>query len=140
LRNVLENCPSSSGTEYNDEKKRLFDMIPEGGCWVNLPKDLQKSYLGKSYESGGGKRGILKRLSMDKPSLTLLTTPSQKQTERCHPIQTRPLQVLEYARIQTFPDEYKFYGSTSQIYKQIGNAVPVNLARALANAVKNVLS
>ena len=76
---------------------------------------------------------------MDKPSLTLLTTPSQKQTERCHPIETRPLQTLEYARIQTFPDSYKFAGSINQIYKQIGNAVPVNLAKAIAEEVINVL-
>ena len=139
LRSVLENCPSSSGTEYNDGKRILFEMIPEGGCWVNLPIELQKSYMGNSYKSGGGKRGILKRLSMDKPCLTLLTTPTQKQTERCHPIHTRPLQILEYARIETFTDECKFHGSVSQIYKQIGNAVPVNLAHAIAIEIKNVL-
>ena len=87
--------------------------------------------MGKNYESGGGKRGILKRLDMKKPCLTLLTTPSQKQTERCHPTETHPLQTLEYARIQTFPDDYKFAGSINQIYKQIGNAVPVKLSKAL---------
>ena len=77
---------------------------------------------------------------MNKPSLTLLTTPSQKQTERCHPIETRPLQILEYARIQTFPDNYKFAGSLNQQYKQIGNAVPVNLAKAIATEILNVLT
>jgi DNA (cytosine-5)-methyltransferase 1 len=76
---------------------------------------------------------------MNKPSLTLLTTPSQKQTERCHPIEIRPLQILEYARIQTFPDSYKFYGSINQIYKQIGNAVPVNLAQCIAKEIKRIL-
>tara|TARA_Y100000780_G_C13695839_1_gene422062 strand:+ start:20411 stop:20644 length:234 start_codon:yes stop_codon:yes gene_type:complete len=77
---------------------------------------------------------------MNKPSLTLLTTPSQKQTERCHPTEIRPLQILEYARIQTFPDSYKFYGSINQIYKQIGNAVPVNLGKALAKQIYKFLS
>ena len=96
--------------------------------------------MGESYNSSGGKRGILKRLSMNKPSLTLLTTPSQKQTERCHPIETRPLQTLEYSRIQTFPDTYQFYGSVNQVYKQIGNAVPVNMAKAIAKEVLNVLN
>ena len=76
---------------------------------------------------------------MNKPCLTLLTTPSQKQTERCHPIETRPLQILEYSRIQTFPDDYKFYGSINQIYKQIGNAVPPNLSKAIAEEILNVL-
>lgn len=139
LKDVLTDCPASNGAVYNETKCELFDKIPQGGCWVNLPEDLQKSYLGNSYASGGGKRGILKRLDMEKPSLTLLTTPSQKQTERCHPIETRPLQTLEYARIQTFPDDYIFTGSTNQIYKQIGNAVPVNLASAIAKQVNNVL-
>lgn len=139
LKDVLQGCPSSKGIMYNKKKYDLMKLIPQDGCWVNLPIELQKEYLGKSYYSGGGKRGILKRLSMDKPCLTLLTTPSQKQTERCHPIETRPLQILEYARIQTFPDDYKFAGSVNQIYKQIGNAVPVNLSKAVAKEVLYVL-
>lgn len=139
LKDVLIDCPESIGIEYNTEKYEIMKLVPEGGCWVDLPIELQKSYLGNSYYSGGGKRGILKRLDMEKPSLTLLTTPSQKQTERCHPIHTRPLQTLEYARIQTFPDDYKFSGSVNQIYKQIGNAVPVNLSKSLAFKVLKVL-
>lgn len=110
-------------------------LVPEGGCWVDLPIDVQIKYMGNSYTSGGGKRGMARRLSMNKPSLTLLTSPSQKQTERCHPTKTRPLQILEYSRIQTFPDNYKFSGSLSQKYKQIGNAVPVNLAKHIAKSV-----
>lgn len=139
LKDVLLNCPTSSGITYNKNKYDLMKLVPEGGCWVDLPVDLQKKYMGNSYNSGGGKRGILKRLDMNKPSLTLLTSPSQKQTERCHPIETRPLQTLEYSRIQTFPDNYIFFGSVNQIYKQIGNAVPVNLAKAIAKEVINVL-
>ena len=81
----------------------------------------------------------MKRLSMEKPCPTLLTCPSLRQTERCHPWYTRPLQTLEYARIQTFPDAYQFAGTTGQIYRQIGNAVPINMARALAAEVKAVL-
>jgi DNA (cytosine-5)-methyltransferase 1 len=69
---------------------------------------------------------------MDEPSLTLTTSPAQKQTERCHPTETRPLSVREYARIQTFPDYYKFAGSSAAQYKQIGNAVPVELAYHVA--------
>ena len=140
LKDVLIDCPKSSGAEYTKEKYELMKLIPQGGCWIDLSEELQKKYMGKSYYSSGGKRGILKRLDMDKPSLTLLTSPSQKQTERCHPIETRPLQVLEYARIQTFPDDYKFAGSTVQIYKQIGNAVPVNLSKAIAEEILNVLN
>ncbi len=140
LKDVLINCPSSEGLQYNQTKIDLFKLIPQDGCWINLPEDLQKQYMGNSFYSGGGKRGILKRLHMEKPSLTLLTTPTQKQTERCHPIENRPLQILEYSRIQTFPDNYKFYGSINQKYKQIGNAVPVKLAEALAKEVKKILT
>ena len=126
---ALCNVPNSEGAEYSDIKKEYFAMIPEGGCWINLPEDKQKEYLMSSFESGGGKRGILHRLSNSKPSLTLLCTPSQKQTERCHPTEIRPLRIREYARIQSFDDNYEFVGSMASKYKQIGNAVPVELAR-----------
>ena len=139
LKDVLYNVPISNGVKYNEEKKTLFKMIPQGGCWINLPEDLQKSYLGNSYNSGGGKRGILYRLSMEKPSLTLLCTPSQKQTERCHPLEERPLTIREYARIQTFEDDYEFIGSLNSQYKQIGNAVPVELASYMGKALLELL-
>jgi DNA (cytosine-5)-methyltransferase 1 len=140
LKDVLINVPISQGANYTEEKIRLFKMIPQGGCWVNLPENLQQEYLGNSYNSGGGKRGILYRLSMEKPSLTLLCTPSQKQTERCHPLEERPLTIREYARIQTFGDDYEFMGSLSSQYKQIGNAVPVELAYQLGNSIMNILN
>ena len=139
LKDVLYNVPITNGAKYNEEKIKLFKMIPQGGCWVNLPENLQKQYLGNSYNSGGGKRGILYRLSMEKPSLTLLCTPSQKQTERCHPLEERPLTIREYARIQTFDDSYEFIGSLNSQYKQIGNAVPVELARQMGECILKVL-
>lgn len=105
-----------------------------------MPQDLQKSYLGKSFNSNGGKRGILKRLSFDEASLTLLCSPSQKQTERCHPIENRPLTIKEYGRIQTFPDDYKLYGSISSRYKQIGNAVPPKFSYQLALSISRQLN
>jgi DNA (cytosine-5)-methyltransferase 1 len=140
LKDVLYNVPISNGAKYSEEKKELFRMIPQGGCWVNLPENLQREYLGNSYNSGGGKRGILYRLSMEKPSLTLLCTPSQKQTERCHPLEERPLTTQEYARIQTFDDSYEFIGSMNSQYKQIGNAVPVELAKHMGKSLIEVLS
>lgn len=139
LKDVLLDVPASDGLKYNQYKQTLFKMIPQGGCWVNLPEDLQKEYLGNSYYSGGGKRGILHRLSMEKPSLTLLCSPSQKQTERCHPLEERPLTIREYARIQTFEDDYNFTGSINSQYKQIGNAVPVHLAKHVGEALLKLL-
>ncbi len=140
LREVLKDCPESEGAAYGEAKKQILDLVPQGGCWVDLPDDVAKDYMGKSYCSGGGRRGIAKRLSWDEPCLTLTCSPVQKQTERCHPDETRPLTVREYARIQSFPDDWKFCGSLSEQYKQIGNAVPVELARRMGREIRNAFS
>jgi DNA (cytosine-5)-methyltransferase 1 len=140
LKDVLTNVPPSIGATYPDHKAAVMKLVPQGGCWIDLPKDIQKSYMGeKGLAAGGGKRGIARRLAMNEQSLTLTTSPCQKQTERCHPIETRPLNVREYARIQTFPDSYVFEGSMGNQYKQIGNAVPVRLAFAMAKQIKHFL-
>ena len=140
LRDVLTDVPESIGAKYPKAKEEVMKLVPEGGCWVDLPEDVQKKYMGeKSLAAGGGKRGMARRLAMDEQCLTLTTSPCQKQTERCHPIETRPLNVREYARIQTFPDTYTFAGSMNNQYKQIGNAVPVNLAFAVAKQIKEFL-
>ena len=93
----------------------------------------------RSYFLSGGKTGIARRLSWNEPSLTLTTSPVQKQTERCHPDETRPFTIKEYARIQSFPDSWIFKGSIYNQYRQIGNAVPVNLAHAIGKAIKQTL-
>jgi DNA (cytosine-5)-methyltransferase 1 len=139
LKEVLENVPPSDGEKYSEEKRRVLEMVPPGGCWVNLPIEIQKAYMGKAFNSGGGRRGMARRLSMDEQCLTLTTSPAQKQTERCHPLETRPFTVREYARIQTFPDEYQFCGSVSKQYRQIGNAVPVRMAYHLSRSIKKLL-
>lgn len=131
LRDVLQNVPESPYQPYSENKKKIIGLVPAGGCWVDLPKEIAKEYMGKSYYSGGGKRGMARRISWDEPCLTLTTSPSQKQTERCHPDETRPFTVREYARIQSFPDDWEFKGRLSEQYKQIGNAVPVELARRI---------
>ncbi|MCL2632753.1 MAG: DNA (cytosine-5-)-methyltransferase [Coriobacteriia bacterium] len=135
LREALEGCPVSEGQKYTDRKYDIMRQIPEGGYWRDLPDDLQREYMGASYFHTGGRTGMARRLSWDQPSLTLTCNPAQKQTERCHPSETRPLSIREYARIQTFPDEWQFHGSTASQYKQIGNAVPVNLGYHIGRCV-----
>ena len=133
---IYENdVPVTEGAQYPEKKKRVLAMVPQGGDWRNLPEEVAKDYMGGSWLLGGGKTGMARRLSLDEPSLTLTCSPCQKQTERCHPLETRPLSVREYARIQTFPDNWAFQGSMSDKYKQIGNAVPVNLAWAVGRAL-----
>lgn len=129
LREALKDCPQSTGVQYSENKRKVLDLVPPGGSWVDLPDDIAKKYMGKSYYSGGGRRGMARRISWDEPCLTLTCSPSQKQTERCHPDETRPFTVREYARIQSFPDDWTFCGGIGDQYKQIGNAVPVEMAR-----------
>ena len=136
LRQALKDCPPSEGEEYSEKKRKVLELVPPGGCWVDLPEDIAKLYMGKSYYSGGGRRGMARRISWDEPCLTLTCSPSQKQTERCHPEETRPFTVREYARIQSFPDSWNFCGSIGDQYKQIGNAVPVEMARRIGVQIK----
>jgi DNA (cytosine-5)-methyltransferase 1 len=139
LKEALKDVPESEGQRYSPYKHKIMKRIPQGGYWRDLPKKLQEEYMGASFHMGGGKTGMARRLSWDEPSLTLTCNPAQKQTERCHPEETRPLTVREYARIQTFPDDWQFAGSVSAQYKQIGNAVPVNLGYYMGQAAINVL-
>ena len=139
IKDALKNVPESGGIKYSNDKKKIMELIPAGGCWINLPEDIKKNYMGKSLNSGGGKRGIARRLSWNEPCLTLTTSPCQKQTERCHPEETRPLKTREYARIQTFPDNFIFEGSITNIYKQIGNAVPCMLGFYVGCEIKKTL-
>lgn len=132
--------PESEGSNYPEHKKRVLDLVPPKGYWRDLPLDIQKEYMGKSFYLGGGKTGMARRIGWDEPSLTLTCSPAQKQTERCHPDETRPFTVREYARIQTFPDSWNFAGSVSQQYKQIGNAVPCNLGRELGYSIIKFLN
>lgn len=135
LKDVLKNVPASKGQKYSPAKTKIMKLVPQGGYWRDLPEEVAKEYMGKSYYSGGGRTGMARRMSWDEPSLTLTTSPSQKQTERCHPSETRPFTTREYARIQSFPDSWKFSGGVGEVYKQIGNAVAVNFGKEIALSV-----
>lgn len=132
--------PRSDGAKYPKSKKVVLDLVPQKGYWRDLPEEIQKEYMGGSFYLGGGKTGMARRIGWDEPCLTLTCSPAQKQTERCHPEETRPFTVREYARIQTFPDDWKFTGSIAQQYKQIGNAVPVNLGREVGYSIVKFLN
>lgn len=132
--------PPSDGQRFPKRKKEILAMVPPGGYWRDLPPDVQKEYMKKSLFLPGGKTGMARRMSWNAPCLTLLCSPSMNQTERCHPSESRPFTVREYARIQTFPDDWKFAGKMSSQYKQIGNAVPVNLAYAVGLSVVDALN
>lgn len=135
LRDVLLDCPKGPGVPYGEKKKRIFELVPAGGYWRDIDPEIAKEYMKSCWNMAGGRTGILRRMSLDEPSLTVLTSPSQKQTERCHPLEARPFTIRENARCQTFPDEWEFCGNVSAQYRQVGNAVPVNLAYDIAKEI-----
>ncbi|MFM5983585.1 MAG: DNA cytosine methyltransferase, partial [Sphaerospermopsis kisseleviana] len=118
---------------YSENRLKYLKLLKAGQNWRHLPEELKKEAMGGAYNSGGGKVGFYRRLSWDKPSPTITTSPHQKATDMCHPVELRCLTVRESARIQTFPDDWIFYGSVSSKYKQIGNAVPVLLAKEIGS-------
>lgn len=140
LREAIGDKPKADGQKYTEKKLRIMKMVPPGGYWRDLPENVQAEYMGASRSMDGGKTGMARRLSWDEPSLTLTCNPAQKQTERCHPDETRPLNIREYARIQTFPDSWEFIGSRASQYRQIGNAVPVNLGYHLGACLISMLN
>lgn len=137
LRDALEGLDPTAGdhAEFPEERVRFYRMLGPGQYWKHLPKNLHREALGASLDAGGGKTGFLRRLDWDRPSCTLVTSPCMPATDICHPTEHRPLSVQEYKRIQQFPDTWIVCGSTTDQYRQIGNAVPVGLGEAVGRAI-----
>ena len=123
--------------KFPEVRLKYYKKLKEGQNWRNLPLKLQKEALGNSYYLGGGKTGFLRRLGWNKPSPTLVTDPMMPATDLAHPVENRPLSIQEYKRIQEFPDDWKLAGSIRNQYKQIGNAVPVSLGKAIGKLIVN---
>lgn len=137
LTGLVEQQPEF--TPYSEKRLKYLKLLKAGENWRYLPDNLKEAAMGGAYKSGGGKVGFYRRLSWDKPSPTVTTSPHQKATDMCHPLELRPLSVRECARIQTFPDDWIFYGSITSKYKQIGNAVPVLLAKTIGDYLYNLI-
>lgn len=135
-RTLRDACGNIQGTDmhssqFPEKRLKYFRMLNEGQYWKDLPADMQADAMGKAYLLSGGKTGFYRRLSWDKPSATLVTSPTMPATDLCHPTENRPLAIEEYAAIQEFPSDWKFCGDIADIYRQIGNAVPVALGKAI---------
>lgn len=131
--------PLSECTRYSANKASVFSLVPPGGYWRDIDPAVAKAYMKTCWDMGGGRTGILRRIGLDEPSLAVLTNPGMKQTDRCHPLEVRPFSYRENARFQTFPDDWEFCGKLSERYKQVGNAVPVNLAKEIGLCIKSAL-
>lgn len=141
LRDLVEEDPEY--IPYSESRAEVFAKIPPGKNWRYLRdtygEEYAKKVMGGAYKASGGRVGFWRRLSFDRPCPTLPASPIQKSTGLCHPLYVRPLSVREYARIQDFPDWWEFAGTTSQKYRQIGNAVPVGLAKAIGDGIVRVM-
>ena len=139
LKSCISKIDKHDHLNFPDKRLRYYRLLKSGQNWKNLPLELQKEAMGKSFYSGGGKTGFLRRLAWDKPSPTLVTHPAMPATDLAHPVENRPLSVQEYKRIQEFPDKWQLAGPLIQQYKQIGNAVPLGLGFAVGDLVLNLL-
>jgi DNA (cytosine-5)-methyltransferase 1 len=114
---------------YEEISLKRFPWIPAGGNRFDLPDDL-KSPCWIKHTTGSG--DVMGRLRWDRPSVTIRTEFFKPEKGRyLHPTEHRAITHLEAARLQGFSDNFKWCGSKVQIAKQIGNAVPVELAEAL---------
>lgn len=126
--------------QFPEKRLKYYRLLKEDQHWRDLPIELQKEAMGKSFYSNGGRTGFYRRIAWDKPSPTLVTNPAMPATDLAHPKENRPLSIQEYKRIQEFPDSYLFYGTTTSQYRQIGNAVPISLGLAIGKLIIDLLN
>jgi DNA (cytosine-5)-methyltransferase 1 len=121
------------GRRYEPISRDRFAHIPAGGNRFDLPDHL-KAPCWIKHTSGSG--DVMGRLKWDEPSVTVRTEFFKPEKGRyLHPDEDRAITHHEAARLQGFPDDYQWVGSKVSIARQIGNAVPVQLASALAGHI-----
>jgi len=114
----------------------MISHVPPGGNWKDIPESVPSNRLAQIRKSGG-RTTYYGRLRWDRPSYTI-STYFNRAGNGCyiHPEQNRLISIREGARLQSFMDGFVFYGSRSSQYKQVGNAVPPLMARAVAETIK----
>lgn len=123
--------------EVTELSRRRFEAIPPGGNRFDLPDELLAPCWRK-HTSGSG--DVMGRLRWDQPSVTIRTEFYKPEKGRyLHPTEDRPITHYEAAKLQGFHDDFKWHGSKTSIGRQIGNAVPIKLAEALARHVAGLL-
>lgn len=137
VREVISDLNETEQKAMTFPEKRLkyFSLLKAGQYWKDLPQELHYEAMGEKLKLGGGKTGFFRRVGWDSPSPTLVTDPTMPATDLCHPDKDRPLSIQEYARIQEFPDDWKFFGEMKDVYRQIGNAVPISLGCAIGKQI-----
>ena len=125
--NAPEKLMDHNSPRNNPKLVRMMELLPDGGTPKDLPENLRPS---------SGYKNTYCRLWWKRPSTTITRNLSTPSSSRCiHPKAPRPLTTREGARIQCFPDDYKFYGSRSDRNLQVGNAIPTFLSNALTKVI-----
>ena len=131
--------PDPTLMNFSPRKLRYLAMVPPGGNWRSLPEEVQREAMGKQFYLKGGRSSSWRRLSWDFPSPTVHTMPNHATTSMCHPGELRALTVGECAAIQEFPASWRFEGTPSERYRQVGNAVPVRLGEVAGWTVRALI-
>lgn len=135
--NFIDPCPEVMN--FSPRKLKYLAMVPPGGNWRSLPLDIQKESMGKSWYLKGGRSAYWRKLSFAFPSPTVVTMPNHAGTSMCHPTELRAISVGEAAAIQEFPRDWKFSGTTTAKFRQVGNAVPTRLGKIAGETIKDLL-
>ena len=139
--NVVELLYNHVCSSLSDLDMEMICSVPQGGNWQDIPENVvEKSARLTQIRHSGGRTTYYGRLSNNLPSYTVNTYFNRPGNGTfIHPHQDRLISMREAARLQSFPDHYRFLGSYSSRYKQIGNAVPPFLARAVADQIQTGL-
>ena len=123
--------------KLSDLDLEMIACVPQGGNWKDIkPEIIQKSQRLVRIAQTGGRTTLYGRIDYSKPAYTITTYFNRPGNGTyVHPVHERVISVREAARIQSFDDDYFFYGSKSDYLDQIGNAVPPLLAKAIATKI-----
>ena len=136
LADSIKNVISNEWVEFPEKIKNYLKLLNEGENWTDLPEELISDAMGGAYNSWGGRKGFYRRLAWEEPAPSLTTSPIGKATMLCHPDELRPLSIEEYTKLQDFPENYVFVGTTVEKYRMIGNAVPLKIGEAIGKMLK----
>jgi DNA (cytosine-5)-methyltransferase 1 len=136
-----KDAPNQVGWELSPQAQKMVEHIPEGGSWKNVPyehlaprfrrirDDMKKHHSPNFY----------RRFSRTEICGTITASAQPENCGIIHPVENRRYTIREIARIQTFPDDFVFMDGTPKeiaaMYRVIGNAVPVRLARVVAGEI-----
>ena len=141
ILDIPEDVPNQVYWPYSPQAQSMVEKIPQGGSWKNIPyEDLSPRFKRirddmKRYHAPN----FYRRFSLDEINGTITASAQPENCGITHPIHNRRYTIREIARIQTFPDDFKFIDDTTKnivaMYKVIGNAVPCHLAKVIGDAI-----